>query len=379
MTTRWPTLGLSLLILTCQPPASEVTTWLSRQDSTGFFQLDQTENNCNECVRMERLVLFGDEAGPNFVEWPRSAVKDAQGRFWLNQWDEVKVFSPTGEFVGAVGRKGQGPLEWSYPFPVHVDSLGNTHIFDLGNVRESIVSPDFRLLGERRIPGGEIWAVLPLIEDGRFVVNMFRQTPGPPWLPLHIIEGDSVLRSFGERYMDFRRGHHQSRREVAVGPEGRIFSAKENHYEVEVWTGTGDRIGGLRGPTLNEQEVKPTAYTFDDNPLPTKIIGLLPLDSLKLAVVVRRPRENWRDFYERRVLPNGQVGIQLREGSTHDSVFVVRIDIIDLPSRSIIGSRERDGSFTGLIWPGLLLEVSTTERGVPRLGFWRIEFKAEPG
>ncbi len=160
---------------------------------------------------------------------------------------------------------------------------------------------------------------------------------------------------------------------------GRIFSAKINEYEIEVWTVEGERIGGLLGPVLNELEVKPTFFNRDDNPLPNKIIALQAIDSTMLAVVSKRPRENWRDYYDDQVYRPGELQLVLKEGSTWHQVYGCRIEIIDLRTRTIVARRDLDGHFNHLIGPGLLLQSLLEDLEHPRFVVWRMGVRLDQG
>jgi len=352
------------------PPPS--ANWMAERDSTGFLPVQDSPDICRNCIVLEKLAELGDADGPGYVERTQAVLQDGLGQYWVHQRDELKVFASTGGFLRVVGRAGQGPMEWSRPLPVFRDDAGNVHIIDEGNDRETIVTPQFELVEERPIPGGDLNALAPLSKAGQYVVNMWRGTDKAIGFPLHIAEGEDVLRSFGVSGDKSQQDSFKSRRRLAIDRFGRVFSAKDYEYEIEVWTETGDRIGGLQGPVLNRSEVKPSFFNRDDNPLPNVIIGLQAVDSTMLLVVSRRPVENWRDHYEDRTYPGVGVGLVLKEGSTPDKVYTARIEFIDLRTRTIIARQDQEEGFSRLVGPGLLLEDRTQDLARPHLGIWRV-------
>ena len=80
-------------------------------------------------------------------------VRDSAGNYWFGQYEAVKVFDDAGNFVGEVGRAGEGPMEWSNAIPAHADRDGHVHVFDTDNLRRSEIGRDFTLADEARIPG----------------------------------------------------------------------------------------------------------------------------------------------------------------------------------------------------------------------------------
>jgi hypothetical protein len=70
---------------------------------------------------------------------------DSRGKFMIaDGWQSrgIYVFSPDGKFVRELGRKGQGPGEYSNPVSVEIAHNGEIWIADYGNNRISIYSED---------------------------------------------------------------------------------------------------------------------------------------------------------------------------------------------------------------------------------------------
>jgi hypothetical protein len=350
--------------------------WLAARDTSGFMALQDAASVCTDCLTIEHVVTMGDSVGPGFVEETHFVTRDSLGRYWLNQRDAVKVFDARGQYVGEVGKPGEGPMEFSYPLPMHTDSAGNVHIIDPGNNRESVVSPEMTLHAESRLPGGGVHSAVPLADGHTYVMNMWLPTPESVGLPLHITDGDRVVRSFGASAAAGPRTDFNIRRRLAIDMNGRIFSIREYDYEIEVWTSEGERIGGLKGPTLNRHEVKPTFYNRDDNPFPNRIYALQVIDTTRLLVISQRPRPDWVKYYEDVTYPQGFVGLRLRDGATRDSVFTSRIEIIDLASRRIVARQDHDRLLSTAVGPLMVLE-NVEQELIPRITVWRIELSPD--
>ncbi len=345
--------------------------WTHVTDSTEVRTLTESPSLCRSCITLKRVVVLGETRGPGYLEWTQWATRDSLGRYWVGQRGTLKVFDAAGTFVRQVGRGGKGPLEFNRPHLMHTDSGGNVHVLDPGNLRETVLKPDFALYEERRLPGF-VHAAAPLREDHRYVVNMLVQTPAGLGMPLHIIEGPHIVHSFGlptdpVQFLDAFR----LQRLVATDHKSRIYSAKWLDYSVDVWTPEGRRITGFAGQTLNDTEARAGPWSLD-NPPGNRLIAIRVPREGQLWVTSWRLRENWRDRMEERVRPDGQVLLAPRDDSLN-SIFRSRIDLIDLRSASIVASTDREELFEGFVGDGLLMQVQYVESGAPRLIIWSVE------
>jgi hypothetical protein len=81
----------------------------------------------------EDLKIGGDpNDAPSY--FPKGGVLsvDGKGNLYMADFGNVRVqmFDKTGKFVRTIGRKGQGPGEFSFPNQVLFDAEGNTHVWD---------------------------------------------------------------------------------------------------------------------------------------------------------------------------------------------------------------------------------------------------------
>ena len=367
-----PLVGTLVGFFGCEQPDPVLRNWTETRDSAAFQTVVAGPLTCEQCIRLEQLVVLGDTIGEGFLEYTEAFVRDSAGNYWLGQLSTgPKVFDADGSFLQEVGRRGEGPMEFQYSLPIHTDSAGRVHIFDLGNGRETIVGSDFQWYADRRIPAGISQAV-PLTEGGRYAVHMLVRTRGQIGLPLHIVNGLEILHSFGgsiegdsEPEIDVN-----SRRVLASDGLGHVFSANFYTYEIEAWTEEGRRISGFRGPILNETAPRRGPYTYD-NPLPNQIRDIRVDQAGRLWVLGSLRKPDWEDLVVEIRRPDGTVGITPRDGSW-SSVLMSRVDVIDMNSLSIIASTEDQGVFLKFLGGGSVIEFRPTRDGAPRYVVWRI-------
>ena len=346
------------------------------QDSTATVDILESSATCGSCITVERIVALGDMIGPGYINWSRYVTIDDSGNYWVGQQQEgvVKVWDAEGRFVRQVGRSGDGPMEFHRPAPVRTDSEGRVHIVDLDIGRETVVNTDFSYSSDRSLHPGSYQLAVPLREDGRYLGNLSRMTAELVGLPLHIVDGSAIIYSFG-----MATGVSLLRdplRVLTIDRRGRIYSAKPDDYLIQIWSESGRRILGLRGPTLNKKEALP-GYWSPDNPPRNKIYAMQADAEQRLWVISFALKDDWKDHMEERVLPNGRIAYGPNDDDLRN-IFQSRIDLIDLTSGSLIATGYHTPLLEAFVGPGVILENRSTERQYPQMIIWRLKVQHLP-
>lgn len=307
--------------------------------------LDTEAALCDDCIEFAHVTRLGSDAlGPGYLVEMASVVRDAQGNFWVGQNEEIKVFDADGAFLRTVGRQGDGPMEFGRAAPMHVDAAGRVHVFDTGNLRVSVIDQDWTLAGEKKLPTW-VSAVAPLDDGDRYVVQASIEEPGSEGMPLHIIDGTGVLKSFGSGD-DANTESPESLPadlQLAVGPDGRVFAARMADYVIEAWSREGVRLGALRG----EPQLMNTYNSFQglpspDNPPPNIIADVHadPDGMLWVSLAVRRP--GWLDAYMQMARAGSDDIASEAADDLITGIYQGRLDVIDLSTCTMIASQLHD-------------------------------------
>lgn len=347
------------------------------QDSTATVDILESSTLCSNCITIERVVALGDTTdtpGQGYINWSRYATVDDSGNYWVGQQQEgvVKIWDAQGRFLRQIGQRGDGPMEFQRPAPVRTDSEGRVHVFDLDTGRETVWSADFSYHSDRSVYPGYAHLAVPLGEDGRYLLNMGTQRAELVGIPLHIVDVSGVLHSFDR--MAGLDAPGNAFRVLAVDGQRRIYSTREGDYLIQVWSGSGRRILGLRGPRLNEREASPERWS-PDNPPRNQIYAMQVDNERRLWVIGLALRDDWRDHMAQHVMPNGQVAYGPTDGDM-SAIFQSRIDLIDLASGSFIATRRHDALLEAFAGDGLAIENAETEAAYPRMVVWRLGFDA---
>lgn len=329
---------------------------------------------CGDCVRMTPLFSLGDtatfRAGPAALEAARYVAMDGAGSYWIGQINSFKVFDSTGELLGDLGRQGQGPGEFAnYPGPAFSDGLGNVHIIDVRNARESVFNSARELIDEYPLVA-TVYAAAALSQPDRRVVNANVHMPSSAGLPLHIVEDDSIQLSFGGADGETLVRDFDLQRIVRAGPTGRICAGERYHYVVTCWDGEGRLLARFEGPVLNDPPVEAGVVTMAQG-LPAQIADLYLADDGRLGVLRHQRSATWRSHVSEAVAPNGAIGIKIENS---DLIYDAYLDVLEESSGRLISTQRLDVPLIGFLRPGLAWQLQHTAAGAPYVTIWRLSF-----
>ena len=305
--------------------------------------LDMEAPLCEDCIEFAHVTRLGsDEMGPGFLVDRGTleyVVRDRRGNYWVGQREQIKVFDEEGAFLRSVGRGGEGPMEFVTAAPIHADASGRVHVVDADNLRISVIDEAFTLVEETRLPA-RVSARASLDDGERYVVQASIEGPGRSGMPLHIIDGSGVLKSFGageEPDEGSWLGSIDLR--LAGGPEGRMFAAHPVEYLIEAWAQEGTRVGALRGEPALNTEASLQEPPSPDNPPPSGILEIHP-DSdglLWVSLLILRPDWLQHIMWD----PSGEVSSEVRP-DVITRMYQPRLDVIDLETCTLVASQLHD-------------------------------------
>ena len=358
-------------------PASTRGVWAEMRDADGFRRLSESPEFCSECVKSEAVAVLGAASGSGNLSleaFTGEAVRDSHGNYWVSQMRTILVFSPAGELIAEVGRAGQGPMEFQYASPFYADDAGRVYILDSVNNRETTVGPDFQVFRDGRLPPGSFTAAAPLARGNRYVLQMWVETAERVGLPLHVSEGSEILHSFGRPVGagSIAQDRQAAMRLLATDGQDHIFSAEYYEYSIEAWTPTGERIGGFRGPPLNDPGMVLGSWSADTPPV-SRIRGIHADDADRLWVARWQVRPDWLDATTERIGSDGRPLLVVKDNDMR-RIFDTHIDVVDLNSSSIVASGVVEGVFTKFLDDGLTVAMSQLADGTGVLVVSRLEW-----
>ena len=204
---------------------------------------------------------------------------------------------------------------------------------------------------------------------------MYYVGSGQTGLPLHIVDGEEIISSFGEVIDEYSPPLNQAaaRRRLATDHAGHVFSTEYFNCAVEAWTDSGERITGFLGPVLNEKEPVIGPFTLD-NPPPNMINAIQVDGQDRLWVVRSQVKDDWRDRMVETVGRDGSAVLQPSDPNPR-FLYTMLIDVVDLNEGLIIASSGHEQLIEGFIGDGLGLEIQYTEQGIPQAVVWGVSLR----
>lgn len=144
-------------------------------------------------LRLEEVLSIGSLHGEHDAFGRVAGVAlDSRGRILLadEQGPHFKVFAPSGAYLATVGRRGEGPGEFSGPTEISVGPGDSVFVRDSERGLISVFSPDHDWARDvRASPAWQVNSVIPR-QDGTLVVAAF--SPGDRY-PVKVLGPDGTI------------------------------------------------------------------------------------------------------------------------------------------------------------------------------------------
>lgn len=215
----------------------------------------------------EELSIGAIEGDPNYqFSWIRHVEVDEAGNIYVldGQARRLMIYDRDGVFLRAIGRQGEGPGEFENP--ARLVWKGDTLVvWDYQLRRLTYFDQGGELLRDERLDLPFFFSELVFRPDGRLWVQrgpMYSMPPRPEtegigWILLLDLEtqsADTLIRWRDESMVTVRMEQfmtalprwYSPRLEWAAAPDGKVFVARGERYEIEVYSPEGERVGTIR-------------------------------------------------------------------------------------------------------------------------------------
>ncbi len=350
---------------------------LSAMEASPQENASRTELTGPECEACEivavPLLTFGDAEGPGMLEANYNVVSlDRQGRYFVTGGPSPYfwVFDSSGEVATRLGRRGEGPGEFTMITGLAIDEADSVFVIDPMRVRVSVYTPNLEFT--RTFPlsfrpdGPQL-----LLGEWLLVNTPFRRGD-LVGLPFHLLDRSGTMtRSFGsvgggddltiDRYI--RDG-----RVLARSDSTSFWAARTNQYLIERWTVDGRLIETLH----REPPWFPVWWEskLDAETPPVPRITAIEQAGDTLWVLTSVAGEEWRSGVE----PDGEF-YRVADRDVYRSSVV---EAIDLTRGVVIASWRMPLRFGDLLEGGLAVRNDTDQVGNPVVSVYRLEIRGPP-
>ncbi len=290
--------------------------------------------------------VLGFEARPSDIE------EDGRGRFVVLSPREGRmpiVVDSSGRRVRTIGRGGSGPGEFRRAHWAAV-SGDTTFIVDRGNLRITVVGPDFRFV---RQGNGPLHTLDIGTASGRLLLNAPIPGESAEGRALHWFDrGLRRVASFDSAGPAGQTNQWEPfRRRFAMDRAGRVISVSlAGGYRITTWSPEGRLIDRLER-AVDWASNKPP-LSSDGVPAPAPWLQAAHLDSLgRLWILAWIADRNWRSGIEvRRVA--GEGGWEFRSIDPPRFQDTV-VEVFDLPLKRVLATRGLDQACRGFTRSGI--------------------------
>jgi hypothetical protein len=330
--------------------------------------------SCPSCrVEFTRILTVGSPSDPATIASLSALARDGQGRYFAFSDDSrLIVYDSNGRFLRTVGRRGEGPGEFSgvpgllVQIPPHVRVGMGDSIFIFDPPRITVFSPGLDYVRTARIdpPLFSPLGMSPLA-DGSWLVAAQVFTPDNVGYATHVLGSNgAIVRSVGPEAPVGPRTPAPIPRHFVVSPDQRSFwtvSFSTGRYKLEEWSITGGMMRSLEVtgvPYLTEPEFENVAARAGGTV--RRAIGgaggvnLTGFDAAgRLWITISRPGSlpEMRDWRPGMPIPK--------------RLLPVVLEILDLKTGDILLSHSMEKS-SSLLWPGIFAVAQNTDAdGLP--------------
>lgn len=327
------------------------------------------------CLRLEEVMLVGDADGPGMIAGESgTARRDGRGQYYVYQefGQDIKLFSPAGQYLTTIGRAGAGPGEFRGISVVHPGPADSLHVIDLMNVRWSVFSPDHELVRSTRltIP---VYMQLKLLPDGRGLFSApVRGELGT--YPLHLLDAEGAhIRSFGEAPEEFGPPSNDgaSRRMASAGPTS-VWAGYRDRYRLELWDAEGLETQPRRVLERSVDWFPPgvAEVTDADGPPAPRLQAVRQDSAGRLLVLMHVADARWQEGAE-----PGAYELTITDRHRYRDT---RIEMLDAETGELLASARSDLMFHALVADDLAIASVTDEMGAPRVAVWSVTLDGDP-
>jgi hypothetical protein len=314
-------------------------------------------------------ILLGDGLpGGGVLGPPRSFSKDAQGRYLTSAFrmgSEIRVFSPTGQFVSSIGREGEGPGEFQDLGLLVLGPADSIWAFEvIGSI--SVLSPKMDYV--RRFPFNHYTHDGVPFSDGQWLINADIPTADRIGFPLHIVSSDGDLgRSFGAEVPVREPGvPYQMMRSLSRSRESCVWSVSRTQYVIEEWCSDGSakrrlvREGDWFPPYVKRDPVS------SNSPPPPWINALQQTEDGLIWVLISVPDDRWGELWEEEVGQGQSPGTRM---------FDTRLEVIDPETGVLVGWKRIPHSAYGFTQDGEIYTYEEDQVGQPSIVVLRVSIE----
>jgi hypothetical protein len=330
---------------------------------------------CTTCVNVWATGSYTGGRTHDLEGDPFAAVLSAEGHLLFSEpvpSRPLYQLTLASNAVSTLMPVGDGPGEVRLARALHRSWSDSLIVFDLMGTRVSVLSPSGRFVRSFPLGMSSVGEVLHL-RDGSFVASAVSMRGSNANHPLHLFSRDGRhVRLFGgdpKMPRAFTNAvAYQMRRQLALAPDGTIYSLRLGSYVVEKWSATGDSLGAwnLAPAWFTPLNVEmPASHREPPGP---KSFALQFDAAGRLIVLSIRADANWQQGVQAPSRPPA-----IMEITSMDRYLDTQVDVYDSRSMTLIATQRIDVALGSFVGRGVAIGAgATTVDGEPVVRLFRV-------
>lgn len=358
-------------------------------------------SGCNGCiVAASRIARLGRAADQEVLtKWPVRVVRNSRGHYFVaSPGSDARVFKydSTGRFLKLIGRRGQGPGEFTGISDIAISAGDSLLVFARGNrllvfSSEDRFAREVRLeLSARSIPSGGF------LRDGRIVTSGVTTKASGVGLALHLlsVEGTYLRGVCGPSVLRDGRNQPLLNRVFWLAPDDGVWAIEPGNYRIERCDVTGQTTMILVGQPawtnirpVSELDAKapqpiamirtkkiPGGKEADHGisaPLSRDILPVTAFDNIwtdsigRVWLSARVPDIDWRTSLG----PNGE------RDEYSDALYDTQVEIIDPRTAQVIASTRLPFRTVDALGGNRLAASAESPEGLLVIDIWQLSVR----
>lgn len=338
---------------------------------------------CGVELGFELVTRLGEVDGPGaLIASPYAVTVDSRGRYYVlassSVREPVKVFNQNGSFLTDLGRIGEGPGEYQMPAVVLISQGDTVNIFDMGNRRLTVLSPQYEIVRTLDLPRRINMAGAVLVNTDQFGTNFDLHGSDSTTSAVQIMDrSGSIVHAFSNERNRSGRGppqFYRSMRSLSGSRDGLWSAPMFFEYRLEQWDTAGRRLRNfLRRPKWFQPH--DTVRSRSPEYPPSPVVAAIREDQAgRLWSSVLVADSQWAEGLGEPIAGEG--------GQTHyqtedvEATLDTYLEII-APSGRLLVSRRFDRLFAYLIADSLIGRAMSDDAGIPFVEVYRVTLTPE--
>lgn len=322
-------------------------------------------NSCTVCqITFIKVASLGGPADSVLVSPVSTPVWDSKGRYYASSIDnyQVIVFDAAGRILRTLGRRGEGPGEFSSPGirNLAVGPGDSLLVFQFGRL-SVFTSEGLHVRTVRTLPASITYASA--LSDGRLVVAANFRSPATFGFPYHLLDPNgNVVKSFGDPYVGQYMDDSDTPKRLDDPPPPFALSPDQK----SIWSAPGYHVrewmldGRLR--TAIDIAASPWHLARRDTTMTDRMGTKRPVrvggSEIDILGVDRR----------------GMIWVRTAQPATARKKGVYAVEVVDSRSGAVVASTQAPG-YLRRFTDDKLVTIAEDSDGVFSFAVWRVQAK----